>query len=394
MASQTFTPRRVQLGASAPLPQAGQALAASTTGAPSPRRTYEGPDLTMMPGGAPQEKVTMPRWLIEKQQAQRFAAAGPKVVLVLGAPGAGKRTQCDRICEAFHFTHLNVADLLREELRDPGSAYEAVIKETLESGQLVSGEILVELLFKAMRQDWQHGKYIIDGFPRNGDQLEAWRNAVKEKPEIFMKACIYFDCSEAICVKRLFNEGESGNQMEVILQKHKKFMQDFEPVLNHFRFEGQFTRFDANRSEEQIWAEVQREFIIEEHQDAFSTEAASGSPMKAVWKLRERQCEEMIPSCHSHTHVPSVTGPQARSCTSYTILARHRTKHTRVMHSPRENYIEPLTLSQEIGWHPEPEKPIIKGDAPRRFHPRNTCAMTRHMENMYSTNAQHIIRRW
>merc|ERR1712048_408300 len=143
-------------------------------------------------------------------------------------------------------------------------------------------------------------------------------------------------------------------------------------------------------------------FIVEEHQDAMGTELITNNPMRAMWKLRDKQCEEMFPQEHSHTQQSLVKAPHARVFSSYTILARHHHKHTRNMHSPTENFHEPVTLSQEIGWHASVGDPStigakgtpVGGSIPRVFHPKNTCAMTRHMENMYSTNAQHIIRRW
>merc|ERR1712139_90187 len=114
-----------------------------------------------------------------------------------------------------------------------------------------------------------------------------------------------------------------------------------------------------------------------------------GSPMKHIWALRYKQTEEIFPTSHSHTAVSMVTGPDARAFTSYNILAKHKEKHTRNMNGPIETYIEPMTLAQEIGWFPEYEEGVAMGtkgtpkgsDTPRTFHPRSTCAMTRHLEN-------------
>lgn len=51
----------------------------------------------------------------------------PKVVFVLGGPGAGKGTQCANIVKQFGFVHLSAGDLLREEQKSPGSEYGQLI---------------------------------------------------------------------------------------------------------------------------------------------------------------------------------------------------------------------------------------------------------------------------
>ena len=66
----------------------------------------------------------------------------PSVVFVLGGPGAGKGTQCGRIISEFDFMHLSAGDLLRAEQAQPGSEYGAMIKEMIETGQIVPAKVL------------------------------------------------------------------------------------------------------------------------------------------------------------------------------------------------------------------------------------------------------------
>ena len=61
---------------------------------------------------------------------------GPKIVLVLGGPGSGKGTQCDRLKATFGFKHLSTGDLLREEQENDGLNAD-LIGEYIKDGKLV-----------------------------------------------------------------------------------------------------------------------------------------------------------------------------------------------------------------------------------------------------------------
>ena len=90
------------------------------------------------------------------------------VIFILGGPGSGKGTQCDKLKKEFHFIHISTGDLLREEQTNngPNSEY---IKETLANGQLVKSDILVELV-KAKVSSYKGQKFLLDGFPRNDEK--------------------------------------------------------------------------------------------------------------------------------------------------------------------------------------------------------------------------------
>ena len=96
----------------------------------------------------------------------------PKVLFVLGGPGAGKGTQCARLVADYGFVHLSAGDLLRAE-RDSGSPDGAMITQFINEGKIVPVEVTVNLIKKAMVQSGG-SKFLVDGFPRNQSNLEGW----------------------------------------------------------------------------------------------------------------------------------------------------------------------------------------------------------------------------
>ena len=122
----------------------------------------------------------------------------PKVVFVLGAPGAGKGTQCRNIVDNFGFTHLSAGDLLREERSNPKSEYGELIETCIREGKIVPVDITCSLLERAIFQS-SNGKFLIDGFPRNKDNLDGWTRRMANKVQLLF--VLFFDCSLEVCFK-------------------------------------------------------------------------------------------------------------------------------------------------------------------------------------------------
>ena len=100
------------------------------------------------------------------------AALSPNVVFVLGGPGAGKGTMCALAQNQLGWEHLSAGDLLRAERNNPDSKNGELINNYIKEGKIVPVEITVGLLGDAMQKSGK-SKFLIDGFPRNPDNLEA-----------------------------------------------------------------------------------------------------------------------------------------------------------------------------------------------------------------------------
>ena len=93
-----------------------------------------------------------------------------KNIVIFGAPGAGKGTQSDYIVEHYGLTHVSTGDLLRKEIADQTELGKR-IKSIMDAGQLVSDDIVVEMMDKAIAAD-KNGM-LFDGFPRTVAQAES-----------------------------------------------------------------------------------------------------------------------------------------------------------------------------------------------------------------------------
>jgi len=94
-----------------------------------------------------------------------------KLVLI-GAPGAGKGTQAKKLSKHFDIAHISTGDLLRDEIKS-GSELGKKVTAIMESGGLVSDNIVTAILSKRVKADDCKKGYILDGYPRNISQAEG-----------------------------------------------------------------------------------------------------------------------------------------------------------------------------------------------------------------------------
>uniref|UniRef100_A0A7S4PX53 Adenylate kinase n=1 Tax=Alexandrium monilatum TaxID=311494 RepID=A0A7S4PX53_9DINO len=191
---------------------------------------------------------------VEKVWRSIQGILGPRVVFVLGSPGAGKGTQCSRISGAFGYTHLSAGDILREEGRR-----DSELAKDVREGRLVCSKKLVALLRRKMEEKgWQGGRYVIDGFPRSLANMREWDSSVKGRASI--KLCLHLDCSEAISEARLLEygkiSGRSDDNPESIRKRFSTWYHESQPVLQRFKEEGLLQRVDAEQGVEAVWADV------------------------------------------------------------------------------------------------------------------------------------------
>lgn len=99
-----------------------------------------------------------------------------KLVLI-GCPGAGKGTQAKVLSKHFGIAHISTGDLLREELKNE-TELGLKIKDIMNSGGLVSDEIVTTLLANRIKKDDCKKGYILDGYPRNVSQAEGLKDVV------------------------------------------------------------------------------------------------------------------------------------------------------------------------------------------------------------------------
>ena len=92
--------------------------------------------------------------------------------IFLGAPGAGKGTQAEVVSEALNIPQISTGNILREAAKN-GTEYGVKAKAAMDSGALVSDDIVIGILKERIAEDDCKKGFILDGFPRTVPQAEA-----------------------------------------------------------------------------------------------------------------------------------------------------------------------------------------------------------------------------
>ena len=93
-------------------------------------------------------------------------------LILLGAPGAGKGTQAELLCEKLRIPQVSTGNIIRAEIKS-GTELGLRVKSLVEAGSLVSDDLVIELLKNRIAQPDCENGFLLDGFPRTIPQAEA-----------------------------------------------------------------------------------------------------------------------------------------------------------------------------------------------------------------------------
>jgi UMP-CMP kinase len=187
----------------------------------------------------------------------------PEVVFVLGAPGSGKGTQCSFISKEFDFVHLSAGDLLREERQRPGSEFGEMIEQKIRDGQIVPVEVTCSLIHKAIQKSGK-SRFLIDGFPRNKDNLDGWNRVMSDKSKLLF--VLFFECSQDLCTERCLGRGAAGSgrsddNLESLKKRFNTYINDTMPIITHYDQQGLVRKVKAETGPEAVFQDVKKAFI-------------------------------------------------------------------------------------------------------------------------------------
>ncbi|MGA1864728.1 MAG: adenylate kinase [bacterium] len=124
-----------------------------------------------------------------------------KRLIFLGAPGAGKGTQAQRLGETYTIPQISTGDILRQAVKDKTPLGQKAYSY-MERGKLVPDDVVIAIIEERLKEpDCQKG-FILDGFPRTVPQAEAL-DQVLSQAEMAIDNVIYFKVPQEDLVKRL-----------------------------------------------------------------------------------------------------------------------------------------------------------------------------------------------
>jgi len=162
---------------------------------------------------------------VPKTLKQFLEAMNKVTIIMIGGPGSGKSTYSKFISKHFGIPHIYTGDMMRElQKTDPEVA------KIMDKGDLVPiGKVMKALTSRLAKDDTENG-YILDGFPRNIEQLNKMR-----EEDIGYNYVVYLNVSDEEVIRRLTARGRKDDKPEIIKNRLKVYEKETGPALDEFR---------------------------------------------------------------------------------------------------------------------------------------------------------------
>ena len=149
-------------------------------------------------------------------------------IILFGPPGCGKGTQATFISEALAIPHLSTGDMLRSAVSS-GSEIGLKAKNIMESGGLVSDQIVLSIVEERIaKHDCEKG-FILDGFPRTVNQAEKLDSLLSTNNKLDYVLRIKVDEEEII--KRLIDRAREDDKPDIIKNRFKTYNSETQPLI-------------------------------------------------------------------------------------------------------------------------------------------------------------------
>jgi adenylate kinase len=198
-------------------------------------------------------------------------------LILLGAPGAGKGTQAEKICAAFDIAHISTGDMLRQEIRE-GTELGLKAKGVMEAGGLVSDDVILGMVQnRTCLPDCQNG-FLFDGFPRTIAQadalcaltdIDAAINIDVPEERLLARMCgrrICRECGATYHISRYSKDTcekcggalytRDDDREETVKNRIDVYTRNTQPLIDYYEAKGVLRTVDGDRSPDEVFADV------------------------------------------------------------------------------------------------------------------------------------------
>lgn len=220
-------------------------------------------------------------------------------IVLLGAPGAGKGTQCKNIVTRYGLLHLSSGDILRQE-RAAGTELGKKAQAYMDSGALVPDEIIIEMMARAIEQAPASG-FVLDGFPRTLNQAVELDGALAE---LKIDAVLNLEIDDRVVAARMTgrrscpqcgavyhidnlkpktegvcdNDGtelvqRADDNPEVVANRLETYHRQTKPLVDYYKNNGTVYDLDAGKGIDEVKASIFEK--LDALDEAFSADAVS-----------------------------------------------------------------------------------------------------------------------
>jgi adenylate kinase len=181
--------------------------------------------------------------------------------IFLGAPGAGKGTQAERLAEHLGVLHLSTGNVLRKAVKE-GTELGRKAETYMKAGNLVPDALILDLVREVLTGDAPNG-CILDGYPRNAAQAASLDEMLSDVGEE-IGAVINLNVSEETLVTRIAGRAEAEDRTdddeETVRNRLKVYGEQTAPLVDYYRGRGGLQEVDGEGTVDEIEGRI-REIV-------------------------------------------------------------------------------------------------------------------------------------
>lgn len=181
-----------------------------------------------------------------------------EVLLLMGPPGAGKGTQAAKLARARGLVKLSTGDMLRDNVRR-GTELGQQAKAVMDAGELVSDDLIIDMVRSELAGQNGQVRVLLDGFPRTPAQAEAL-DALLQELEAGVSAVVLLEVPDDEIVSRLTGraeqEGRSDDNEATVRERMRVYRAATAPLTEYYGARALLRQVDGVGSVEDVFARI------------------------------------------------------------------------------------------------------------------------------------------